>query len=102
MSATILILYALAVIGLTRIITVDEIMRPSRERVIAKLNPDSRIGPRLAYLIGCPRCASVWVAAAAAPFLHFLPTHPLPYITAWILAVYTVACTLSAYIDREQ
>lgn len=102
MSATVVIVYTLAVARLTLLVTTDEITRPVRERIIARLNPDSRFGPWLAYLIECPWCMSVWVAGIALPLASIHPSHPLPYTTAWILAASMVTGTLSAYIDRSQ
>jgi len=59
---------ALAVHRLTRLAVEDEITRPLRER-ITDAAPDGR----LAYLVTCPWCVSMWIGAgwavltAAAP-----------------------------------
>jgi hypothetical protein len=43
---------------LVELVTIDEVARPPRE-AIAKRWPGSRV----AYLVQCPRCVSVWAAA---------------------------------------
>jgi hypothetical protein len=42
----------------TRFITVDVLAQPLRDRVAVRFGPESR----LAYLVGCGWCASVWVS----------------------------------------
>lgn len=49
----------LATWRLTELVVEDEVTRPFREAV-TKRWPDSRA----AYLVQCPRCVSVWAAAA--------------------------------------
>jgi hypothetical protein len=48
---------ALAVWRLTELATTDEITRPVREWA-------GRRGGRVGYLVGCPRCLSVWAGLA--------------------------------------
>jgi hypothetical protein len=50
-----IVLALLAIWRLARLLIVDEITRPLREAVIA------RGGDKLAYLVTCPWCISVWV-----------------------------------------
>lgn len=50
---------ALAVHRLTRLAVDDEVTRPLRERLEGR-------GERVAYLVHCPRCVSVWTAAGWA------------------------------------
>ncbi|MBK9178733.1 MAG: DUF1360 domain-containing protein [Acidimicrobiales bacterium] len=57
-----------AVHRLTRLVTSDELTRPIRERVVDR-NPDGR----LAYLAGCPWCASVWAGLAVAAARRVAP-----------------------------
>lgn len=46
---------------ITKLVTEDEIARPFREAVARKW-PDSKV----AYLVECPACVSVWAGLAAA------------------------------------
>lgn len=54
---------ALAVARVTRLVTQDEITEPLRRGVLRRLNPDNRLHLKLAYLLECPWCVSVWVGA---------------------------------------
>ena len=47
----------------TRLVTRDEITRPLREGVLRKLDDEKPGHVRLAYLMECGWCASVWVGA---------------------------------------
>ena len=51
-----IVLALLAVWRLARLLAVDEITRPVRDRIIGR-NPSGS----LAYLVSCPWCISVWV-----------------------------------------
>lgn len=57
-----LLLDSLAVYRITRLIVTDEITAPLRDPIIDWL--DEHEHPKLAYLLSCPWCASVWAAAA--------------------------------------
>jgi hypothetical protein len=48
-----LIVNVLATKRIVRLVTQDEITRPLREKI-------GRKDPRLAYLVGCKSCSSVW------------------------------------------
>lgn len=54
-------LEVLATARLTRLITQDEIMEPIRDEIAGRA-PSSR----LAYLVTCPICVSVWAGAVVA------------------------------------
>lgn len=47
----------------TRLVTTDEITRPLREAMLRRLDDERPGHVRLAYLMECGWCASVWVAA---------------------------------------
>ena len=47
----------------TRLVTTDEITRPLREGVLRRLDAEKPGHVRLAYLMECGWCTSVWVAA---------------------------------------
>lgn len=52
-----------AVVRLTRFVNLDVLFEPVRTWVEAKLGADSKI----AYLLSCPWCASMWIAAVVMP-----------------------------------
>ena len=51
---------ALAVYRLTKLVIDDELLSDVRNAVFAKFPPDST---KLGYLLTCPWCASMWLAA---------------------------------------
>ena len=80
MSGWVALVYALAVARVTGLVTVDEITRPAREAILRRLNEHRRSHIALGYLITCPWCASIWVAAGAVALA-------LPWGTSlWLLA----------------
>jgi hypothetical protein len=58
------LLAALSNARLTRLVSRDEITRPIREAVLRRLNDEKPSHVRLAYLMECGWCTSVWWAAA--------------------------------------
>lgn len=61
------VLLALAVARLTVLIRSDRITRAPRYFVARHVNQNGYI----AYLMSCPWCISIWIAAAAAVAAHF-------------------------------
>ncbi|MGI5216277.1 hypothetical protein [Nocardia sp. CA-290969] len=57
------LLYLLAVVRLTRLVVFDKLVEPFRAMLVRRL----RQGSRITYLVHCPWCVSMWLAAAAAP-----------------------------------
>lgn len=113
--AVILLVYALAVARVTRLVTADVLLNNPRERVIAwawqrryganlvsaRTEDGTSLGqmpmwqavkahgglePKLAYLISCPWCASIYVSAVAAPLWYWLGTSPWLLVPAAALA----------------
>lgn len=80
------IVYALAVARVTGLITLDEITRPTRDALLRRLNPNRPSHQQVAYLIGCPWCMSIWVAAAIIPAAWAAGDHPALAIPALALA----------------
>lgn len=93
--------YALAVARLTRLIAADKLTEPLRERVQMKLwdrvtgdrtvtlmamSDPNADAPKLVYLLTCPWCVSVYVAAAAAPVVYWWGTAPIFFVPALALA----------------
>lgn len=68
-----LLVGALAVHRLTRLVTEDEVTRPVRERV-----QDAAPEGRLAYLLTCPWCVSVWIGAGWAALTAAAPAVAAP------------------------
>jgi hypothetical protein len=71
---------ALAVHRLTRLVTEDELTRPLRERAAEWARGDAHRAarPRLGYLLTCPWCVSVYVAAAWAALTVTAPAAAAP------------------------
>ena len=63
---------ALAVYRTTRLVVADELTHPGRVWV-------NRRSKTLGYLVTCPWCMSIWVAAAFAVAWRYAPA-----LTAWV------------------
>lgn len=87
---TTLLVYALATARLTGIFTgEDEIFAPQVLWLVKKINPDSLdVGWRfkIAYMITCMWCASVWIGAPMAVLAYLFGTRPWALIPAAALA----------------
>lgn len=91
-----LVVYALAVARVTGLITTDAITEPIRDRIIAGLDDRPRtLGAHITTLITCPWCASVWVAAVAAPLVWFWGDSPIMLVPALGLAFSQVTGAIS-------
>lgn len=100
-SGVLLVVYALAVARVTRLVTADKITDVPRERLKARLwrravkdptllrlmlaDPQAE-QPKLVYLLTCPWCVSVYVAAVAAPLAYWWGDHPALLVPALALA----------------
>lgn len=64
-TSLVLVVYVLAVMRLTRLVTDDTILDPFRIRVSTRYGPGSTV----VYFLGCPWCVGLWISvgAAAAP-----------------------------------
>ena|SRR5688500_4767282 len=87
-----LIVLMFAVARVTRLIVDDKISLPLRQWVLAKSGEDGWFF----YLVSCPWCMGVWVAAAMTSLTYFLPG------TAWsliltFLAVAQIASTILTF-----
>jgi hypothetical protein len=90
-----LVVYALAVARVTGLITQDEITRPARDWLLARLD-DTGPARAVAYLITCPWCASIYVAAVAAPIAWLWGWHLALLLPALVLAASQVTGVLSS------
>lgn len=115
MTLTALLVYALAVARVTRLINSDVLLTGPRERLIAwawarryggqmvfardeigrslgqvpiwrGAKANGAVEPKLATLIVCPWCASIYVGAVAAPLWFWLGTSPWVLVPAAALA----------------
>lgn len=93
MSVAMLLAYSLATYRLTRLLLVDSLTEPLRERVWRRYPPESS---RLGYLLTCPWCASVWAASA---LLLLGSITPAADTVATVLALSAVAGLLTAHVD---
>ena len=89
------IVYALAIARATGLITTDYLTKPLRDWLFRKLNPDKTWHERLAYLIECPWCVSVWVAAALVPVAYWWGAHWSVQVAGLILAASQVTGLLA-------
>ncbi|WP_280476037.1 hypothetical protein [Nocardia farcinica] len=69
-----LVVYTLTVARLTRLITTDKLTAPMRDATIKRFGADSPV----TFLVFCPWCMSVWVAAALA-----VPAAPVAGLPWW-------------------
>lgn len=86
--------YALAVARVTGLITADEISRPARDWVTEHLPPYPIFIP-VEYLLTCPWCVSIWVAAAVVPVAWQWGGHPWLFGAALVLAISQVTGMVS-------
>jgi hypothetical protein len=98
LPVVIVLVYALAVARVTRLITEDVLTERPREAIqdwawrcrYGRLAPDARAdrapAPKIAYLVSCPWCASIYVAALAAPVAYFWGESPWLFVPALALA----------------
>jgi hypothetical protein len=83
---------------LTQLITEDEIARPIREKVNnwAGDAPEFSAKERLAYMVECPACTSIWAGGLVA----VLSTFRLGRILNGVLALSGAALAVDATINR--
>jgi hypothetical protein len=86
---------ALAVKRLTRLAVEDTILEPVRERVYRKFG-DPTESSGLSYLITCPHCVSIWLAAGVTVARIMVPTVWRP-----VARVLALASVTSLIAERE-
>jgi hypothetical protein len=92
MNPVALVVMALAVARLTGLITEDKITEGIRERLLDRLDEDSK----LAYLITCPWCVSIYLAIPAAVLVWWHSDNPVAMIPAIVLAFSQIAGSLAS------
>jgi hypothetical protein len=74
---------ALATARITRLITTDYLTATPRAWLINRLGTSSK----LSYLLACPWCTSMWIAAAAAPVFYWWQSSAWVQVPAVALAL---------------
>jgi hypothetical protein len=113
-----LVVYALAVARVTRLITADRLFADSRDNFVnwawkreygirlvrnasrfawEVAREEGAVEPRLAYLVTCSWCASIYVGAAAAPLWYWLGSSPWVLVPAAALALSYVTGFLARF-----
>lgn len=110
MSVALIVLVLLAVWRLARLIAVDEIAVPIRrpverwaERTEGK-GRRGRLAAKLAYLVTCPWCVSVWAGFPAAAIAWHFPTSGWVWVPAIALTASGMSgmlATVEAYLDAR-
>lgn len=95
MPLWVLLVYALATARATGLVTTDEITSPARRAILRRLDDKRPTHHAAATLITCQWCASIWIAAAAAPLAWWHGTNPWVAIPAVALALSYVTGALS-------
>jgi hypothetical protein len=83
MDPVALVVIALAVVRLTGLVIEDEVTEPIREWVLDRVPDDGK----LAYLITCPWCVSIYLGAVAAPLAWWHSDNPAVMLVAIALAM---------------
>lgn len=79
---------ALAVKRITRLITEDVILEPIRERIWKRFGgPQESYG--ISYMITCPHCVSIWVAAGVTVARIMVPKMWSPVASGLALSAVT-------------
>lgn len=94
MSWHVWLLGAAATVRLTRFVNLDLLFEPVRAWVERTAGPDSKI----AYLLSCPWCASVWIAAVVMPLAYLSAGGT--YTAFEVLASIAAASYIAAMADR--
>jgi uncharacterized protein DUF1360 len=109
-SVITVVVFALAVARVTRLVTGDKLTEGPRGRLVDRawrrwrpavpVEDRARADePKPAYLLTCPWCASIYVAAAAAPLCWFWGATPWLFIPALLLAFSQVTGLLAMIGD---
>jgi hypothetical protein len=96
MTTIYVILVLLACWRLARLLTVDELTRPIRDRIAAKAGPDSQ----LTYLVTCSWCMSVWSSIPVVAAVVYWPTNRAVFTVVAVLAGSLVAGMGQTVEDR--
>lgn len=90
------LVYAVHLLAFARLVvllTADTITEPVRDRVVTALMERGR--KKLAYLLLCPWCISIWLAIPAAPIIYAYGDSPWLFVPALGLALSAAAGALA-------
>jgi hypothetical protein len=87
------IILVLASYRLTRLLVIDVIFEPLREKVWKKFPPSTKLG----YVFTCMWCMSIW--AALFLILLFLALPLLAYVVSLILSISAIVGVIAARLD---
>lgn len=93
MNAWQLVVVVVATVRATRLVNRDYLIRPAVRWVQA------RVPYRVAYLLGCPWCLSVWVGAAVAAVGLWWPTNRAVWAVLIGLAASQLAGLAAVWLD---
>lgn len=99
------VLLPLGVCRAVQIALWDRITEAPRRWLLARLNPEGRSmrdpeRPYLSYLLECPWCLSVWVAAVAVGLTLYGPTRQATLAVLLVLSLSLLAVGLDRAFDR--
>jgi hypothetical protein len=91
------VLAVAAVVRVTRFVNLDLLFEPVRAAVERRAGADSK----LSYLLSCPWCASIWIAAAVMPAAYLSTGAAVSAfeVVASVLAASYVAGTADRYLE---
>jgi len=92
-SSVLYVIYLLAFARLVILLTSDYITEPHRDRLVTALKERKRF--RLAYLLLCPWCVSVWLGIPAAPIIYAYGHHWWLFVPALWMALSAAAGALA-------
>jgi hypothetical protein len=87
------IIIVLASYRLTRLLVIDVIFEPLREKVWNKFPPSTKLG----YVFTCMWCMSIW--ASLALILLFLVLPLLAYVVSLVLSISAIVGVIAARLD---
>lgn len=99
------VLLPLGVCRAVQIALWDRITERPRRALLARLNPEGRPmsdpdRPYLSYLLECPWCLSVWIAAAFVVLVLFGPTRAAALAVLLVLTLSLLAVGIDRAFDR--
>lgn len=106
-SVLVLVVYALALMRLTRLVNADTITDPVRIAIARRARDESRSPTERArwstveYFTGCPWCVSMWLAFATVWVPLFYATNPVARYVAVALAVSHLVGLLARFASDE-
>jgi hypothetical protein len=92
-SSFLYVIYLIAFARFVVLLTSDVITEPPRDRIVSALV--ERKHNKIAYMLLCPWCISIWLAIPAAPIIYAYGHHWWLYVPAYGLALSAAAGMLA-------